>query len=255
MPALRGGRAGRGSVLLQVRVHPPAGGRDASPEARAAPIGSGASRRPSARRGQRISDVLRHSPACDGRSGTAGVDRPDGRSAERQVLYPVREHDRTARGLLSGMPATSGVKRTGRRGRRTGAMVRIAHQRIDDLFALAGRESATGHPELAHRYVVLARRIGTRYNVRLRPEYRELYCRGCSIYWAEGRTVRTRLRAGHRVRTCLACGRERRTPVRSRRVPASSPPPRPEGSARRDEAPPLAIAPEEPDSEPEGEEE
>ncbi len=41
-------------------------------------------------------------------------------------------------------------------------------------------------------------------------EYRELYCRGCSAYWVEGRTVRTRLRGTGRVRTCLACGRSRR---------------------------------------------
>jgi RNase P subunit RPR2 len=52
-----------------------------------------------------------------------------------------------------------------------------------------------------------------RYNVRLMPEYRELYCRGCSSYWVEGRTVRTRLRSGRRVRTCLVCGRTRRVPL------------------------------------------
>jgi ribonuclease P protein subunit RPR2 len=90
-------------------------------------------------------------------------------------------------------------------------MVRIARERVDDLFALAEREAASGHPELADRYVGLARRVGMRYNVRLLREYRELYCRGCSSFWIEGRTVRTRLRAGHRVRTCLRCGRQRRT--------------------------------------------
>jgi ribonuclease P protein subunit RPR2 len=108
-------------------------------------------------------------------------------------------------------------------------MVRIAHERIDDLFALADRESTTGHPELANRYVLLARKVGTRYNVRLRAEYRELYCRTCSAYWVEGRTVRTRLRPGGRTRTCLACGRERRTVLRRAgspslvRLPADDP--------------------------------
>jgi ribonuclease P protein subunit RPR2 len=101
-------------------------------------------------------------------------------------------------------------------------MVRIAHERIDDLFALAGREASTGHPELADRYVVLARKVGTRYNVRLRPEYRELYCRGCSTFWIEGRTVRTRLRDGRRTRTCLSCGRVRRTRIRP---PSAAPEP------------------------------
>ncbi|MGA8542459.1 MAG: ribonuclease P [Thermoplasmata archaeon] len=94
-------------------------------------------------------------------------------------------------------------------------MVRIARERISTLFALAEREAASGHRELADRYVTLARRVGTRYNIRLMPEYRELYCRGCSIFWVEGRTVRTRLRAGRRVRTCLRCGRERRTQLRA----------------------------------------
>ena len=97
-------------------------------------------------------------------------------------------------------------------------MVRIARERIDDLFGLAEQESQRGELELAHRYVVLAREIGARYNVRLLPEYREMYCRGCSTYWVEGRTVRTRLRPGHRVRTCLRCGRARRS--RIRRTPA-----------------------------------
>jgi len=93
-------------------------------------------------------------------------------------------------------------------------MVQIASERIASLFALAEKEAAGKLPELASRYVDLARRIGMRYNVRLLPEYAELYCRGCSSYWVEGRTVRTRLRGGLRVRTCLRCGRERRVPYR-----------------------------------------
>jgi ribonuclease P protein subunit RPR2 len=93
-------------------------------------------------------------------------------------------------------------------------MVRVAGERISTLFALAEREASAGAPNLADRYVALARKIGMRYNVRLLPEYRELYCRGCSRFWVEGRTVRTRLRAGRRVRTCLLCGRERRVLIR-----------------------------------------
>jgi ribonuclease P protein subunit RPR2 len=114
-------------------------------------------------------------------------------------------------------------------------MVRIARRRVSDLFALAERESAGGHPELADRYVALARRIGMRYNVRLLGEYRDLYCRSCSTYWVEGRTVRTRLRSGHRVRTCLRCGRQRRTLSRrpvSHPSPPTDPGPR---ELRRDE--------------------
>jgi ribonuclease P protein subunit RPR2 len=92
-------------------------------------------------------------------------------------------------------------------------MVRVARQRISDLFALADREVRGGDIEFANRYVELARRIGMRYNVRLSREYRDLYCRSCSAFWVEGRTVRTRLRSGRRVRTCLRCGRQRRIPT------------------------------------------
>jgi len=102
-------------------------------------------------------------------------------------------------------------------------MVRIARERIADLFALAEREAGRPDGRLADRYVQLARRVGTRYNVRLLTEYRELYCRGCSTYWVEGRTVRTRLRGSRRVRTCLSCGRSRRTPIPLGR-PGTAPP-------------------------------
>jgi ribonuclease P protein subunit RPR2 len=108
-------------------------------------------------------------------------------------------------------------------------MTRIAQERIHELFALAESTSRTPHALLADRYVGLARRIGTRYNIRLLPEYRNLYCRGCSKYWVEGRTVRTRLRGGRRVQTCLGCHRIRRTPIGERALAESSP----EGSAPR----------------------
>lgn len=130
-------------------------------------------------------------------------------------------------------------------------MVRISRERIADLFALAEKASTTDHPELADRYVQLARRIGMRYNIRFMPEYRELYCRGCSKFWVEGRTVRTRFRHGLRVRTCLACGRERRTPthIARRAEPVSA-----EGflgPARRDEAALVEMPGETPTDEPE----
>ena len=114
-------------------------------------------------------------------------------------------------------------------------MIRVAQDRISDLFALAEQESRATTSALPDRYVSLARRIGMRYNVRLIREYAELYCRGCGAYWIEGRTVRTRLRAGRRSRTCLRCGRVRRMPLRAagparaEAEPVRSPIGRPEG--------------------------
>ncbi len=96
-------------------------------------------------------------------------------------------------------------------------MVRIARERIDELFSLARREAVTGNLALADRYLRLAGRVAQRYTVRLPKAYREMYCRRCSSFWVEGRTVRTRLRHGHRVRSCLVCGRPRTEPYRPRR--------------------------------------
>ena len=104
-------------------------------------------------------------------------------------------------------------------------MIRVAQDRISDLFGLAEQESRTPGSVLPDRYVLLARRIGMRYNVRLLREYNERFCRGCGTYWVEGRTVRTRLRAGRRSRTCLKCGRVRRTPLRDSTAPSSPPEP------------------------------
>lgn len=97
-------------------------------------------------------------------------------------------------------------------------MIRIAQDRIAELIGLAEGESRRG-TALPDRYVRLARKVGMRYNVRLLPEYRELYCRRCSTFWVEGRTVRTRLRRGNRVRTCLNCQRSRRVPIHARGAP------------------------------------
>ena len=123
-------------------------------------------------------------------------------------------------------------------------MIRLAQERISDLFALAESESRRGTLTLSNRYVALARRIGMRYNVRLLPEFRELYCRGCSTYWVEGRSVRTRFRHGQRVRTCLTCGRARRVglrPARAATVPSDL------GSRRPAPAEAAVLAEEEPD--------
>ncbi|MCI4353331.1 MAG: hypothetical protein L3K14_08145 [Thermoplasmata archaeon] len=108
------------------------------------------------------------------------------------------------------MRGSGSPRRRGRRGRRTAGMIRAAQERIHDLFSLAETEVRRSQDNLSQRYVQLARRIGMRYNVRLLREYRDVYCRGCSTFWVEGRSVRTRLRAGRRAQTCLTCGRVRR---------------------------------------------
>ena len=102
-------------------------------------------------------------------------------------------------------------------------MIRIAGERIVHLFALAESESRTATGGRADRYVQLARKVGTRYNVRIPPEFSELFCRGCSAYWVEGRTVRTRFTGGRRTQSCLRCGRVRRILLAPRHGPRGTP--------------------------------
>ena len=104
-------------------------------------------------------------------------------------------------------------------------MIQIAQDRILHLFSLAEVEARRGPGPWPDRYVQLARRIGTRYNVRVPHELGERYCRGCSAFWVEGRTVRTRLRAGRRARTCLVCGRTQRLRWGDPRSVSGGPPP------------------------------
>ncbi|MDE1835265.1 MAG: ribonuclease P [Euryarchaeota archaeon] len=106
-------------------------------------------------------------------------------------------------------------------------MVAVARERIEILFRQAESASREGALEIADRDVRLARRIGTRYNLRLPSELRARFCRRCFHYLQEGVTSRTRLRQGRRVVTCLSCGRSYQRPYRAKRSRATSSPPLP----------------------------
>lgn len=54
----------------------------------------------------------------------------------------------------------------------------IAEERIGILFKLAEKELK--NPERSRRYVELARKIGTRCNVRLTPEQKRKFCKKCN---------------------------------------------------------------------------
>ncbi len=69
---------------------------------------------------------------------------------------------------------------------------RIAEERIQILLGLA-REELEKNPERSRRYVGLARKIGTRYNVRMTRGDKESFCRKCDTIMVQGRTQRTRL--------------------------------------------------------------
>jgi len=93
---------------------------------------------------------------------------------------------------------------------------RVALQRIRTLFRLA-REVIHEDPQLAQRYVEIARKIAMRTRLHLPTEYRRLICRHCKSFILPGVNCRVRVRSGrepHVVVTCLECGKDMRTPLR-----------------------------------------
>jgi len=85
----------------------------------------------------------------------------------------------------------------------------IARERIAILFGQAKRVYAES-PELANRYVELARRISMRQRCRIDREFRRQFCHHCYAYLAPGRNMRVRVHRGNVIVTCRACNRRTR---------------------------------------------
>ncbi|MEM2908023.1 MAG: hypothetical protein QXP65_02325 [Candidatus Hadarchaeales archaeon] len=92
----------------------------------------------------------------------------------------------------------------------------IAAERIDRLFELAERVFRE-RPALADRYVQLAWRLATRYNLRMPAHLRRKFCRKCLSFLKPGVSCRVRTRprpSPSIVITCLRCGHRTRVPVK-----------------------------------------
>lgn len=87
----------------------------------------------------------------------------------------------------------------------------IARERMSILLDRAA-EVFREDRELARRYVYLARRLGMRYNVRLKKDDKLRVCRRCNAYLVPGANCRVRTHEGRVVITCLDCGGVRRIP-------------------------------------------
>ena len=85
---------------------------------------------------------------------------------------------------------------------------KIAKERIEELFRQA-KLRCQKQPELAKRYVSIARRIGMKYKVSIPRGLRRMFCRHCSAFWTSGNS-RVRLRNGMLVMHCLECRHFRR---------------------------------------------
>ncbi|NIP66554.1 hypothetical protein GWN63_00310 [Candidatus Bathyarchaeota archaeon] len=96
----------------------------------------------------------------------------------------------------------------------------IALQRIHVLFRLA-KETIRDDPQLAQRYVNVARKVAMRTRTPLPKEYRHLICRYCKSFILPGVNCRVRIqqrREPHMVITCFNCGQHTRIPLKDRKI-------------------------------------
>ena len=87
----------------------------------------------------------------------------------------------------------------------------IAIERIAKLFdeaSLAFKQN----PELSSRYVELARKISSKYKVRMPSELKRRFCRHCGAYFVPSKTLKVRLKGQKVIYTCLVCGKFARLP-------------------------------------------
>ncbi len=92
----------------------------------------------------------------------------------------------------------------------------IARQRIELLFEMANKIHKQ-YPDLAQRYVDLARKIGMRCRVKIPSWLKRRICKHCKSFLIPGVNCRVRLRTNrfpHVVVTCFKCGRPMRYPYK-----------------------------------------
>jgi len=95
----------------------------------------------------------------------------------------------------------------------------IAKQRIQTLFTLA-KETFNKDPNLAQRYVDIARKIAMAARIQLPRKYKRQVCRYCKSFILPGVNCRVRIkqrREPHVVITCLECGKQTRIPLKRKK--------------------------------------
>ena len=105
-----------------------------------------------------------------------------------------------------------------KRGRKSESQIRIAKERIKILFDLAEKEFKK-HPDRSKRYVELARKIGSRYNVRLPKQLKRKFCKNCNTLLIPGLTSEVRIKSKEKAVTikCLECNKIYRYPYGERK--------------------------------------
>lgn len=97
---------------------------------------------------------------------------------------------------------------------------RIATQRIKALF-FSARENIKNNPDLAQRYVDIARKVAMAARVRLPKKFRRQVCRKCKSFILPGINCQIRIkpkRESHIVITCFKCGKHTRIPLKRKKI-------------------------------------
>ena len=76
---------------------------------------------------------------------------------------------------------------------------KIAKERMIRLFELAKEKE-----QYSKRYIILARKLSTKYHVPIPREYKRIFCRNCNTL-RTSKTSRTRISGNNIVYTCLKC--------------------------------------------------
>ena len=101
------------------------------------------------------------------------------------------------------------------RGQKPAYQTGIAKERMEILLRLAKKEMLR-NPDRSRRYVLLSRKIGMRYNVRLPAEWKRKLCKQCGTILKTGVTCTEASEKGAKVIKCLKCNRIYRYPARGK---------------------------------------
>ncbi len=94
--------------------------------------------------------------------------------------------------------------------------IAIAKHRIRKLFSEAD-EIFPKNPELANRYIELARKIGMKMNLRLPKYLRRKFCKYCYHYLRPGINSRVRIHKHRIIIYCLSCKKYTRIPIKPKK--------------------------------------
>ena len=95
-------------------------------------------------------------------------------------------------------------------------MERIGAERIELLVREAKQKADIGDEELAVKYMVRAKKIAMRLNLKTLGKYRDEFCKICMVPFVSSSIFRTRLHGKKKVITCLRCGIVHRRPFGQR---------------------------------------